>query len=279
MAISTTLYIVFAMIAFAANSLLCRMALAEGLIDPTSFTFIRLASGAFTLSILLLVRKKNVLSAGSWSGAIALFIYAAGFSYAYVSMSTGTGALLLFGAVQLTMLLWGFYKGETFTLVQCSGFIVALGGLVILLLPGLSSPPLLAASIMILAGIGWGAYSIMGKGVSSPLAMTGGNFVKATPIAAILFLLMVDDTQIGVNGALLALASGAMASGLGYALWYHVLPLLKSTNAATIQLSVPVIATVMGWLFLGEQISTRILLASVAILGGIVLVLRKKRAV
>ncbi|MEG3768612.1 EamA family transporter, partial [Alteromonas sp. 14N.309.X.WAT.G.H12] len=162
MAISTAFYIVVAMIAFAANSLLCRMALADGLIDPTSFTFIRLASGAFTLSLLLIVKKRNALNGGSWSGAIALFIYAAGFSFAYVSMSTGTGALLLFGAVQLTMLLWGYYKGEIFTPLQCAGFVVAISGLIILLFPGLSSPPLLAASVMILAGVGWGAYSIMG---------------------------------------------------------------------------------------------------------------------
>lgn len=271
------IFIAAAMIAFAANSLLCRMALSETAIDPASFTFVRLLSGAITLTVLLLINKKNGFREGSWFGATALFIYAGGFSFAYVNLSTGTGALLLFGAVQISMLAWGFFKGETFSRIQTCGFVLAILGLIILLLPGLTSPPLLAASTMVIAGVAWGAYSLLGRGVSSALEMTCGNFVKASPMAAIVLLLMSSTATVDLTGFVLAVLSGALASGLGYALWYRVLPLIKATNAATIQLSVPVIATLMGWIFLGETISLQIILASVAILGGIVLVIRNKQ--
>ncbi|MBU3022804.1 DMT family transporter [Aestuariibacter sp. A3R04] len=274
---STLLYIAAAMVAFAANSLLCRMALSETNIDPASFTFIRLLSGAITLSLLLLLNKTSSLRGGSWWGALALFIYAAGFSFAYVNISTGTGALLLFGAVQVSMIAWGFFKGEAFSWIQSCGFVLAVLGLVILLSPGLTSPPFVASGLMVIAGVAWGVYSLMGRGASSALLMTGGNFVKATPLAAVLLFTMAPVMNVDTMGFLLAVLSGALASGLGYALWYQVLPQIKATNAATIQLSVPVIATLMGWIFLGEAINLRIILASVAILGGIVLVIQSKK--
>lgn len=267
-------YTAIAMLAFAANSLLCRMALSETGIDPATFTFVRLLSGALVLFVLLLIKRRNILDGGSWSGALALFLYAAGFSFAYVNMSTGTGALLLFGAVQISMLVWGFIKGDVFSRNQIMGFVLAVCGLIFLLLPGIESPPLFAALLMIMAGTAWGAYSLLGRGVTAPLLMTGGNFVKATPMAAILFLYLPIDSDINASGVVLAVLSGALASGVGYAIWYHVLPSLKATQAATIQLSVPVIAMVMGWVFLDEVISVQMLVASVAILGGIVLVIR-----
>ena len=269
-------YTAIAMLAFAANSLLCRMALSETGIDPATFTFVRLLSGALVLFVLLLIKRRNILDGGSWSGALALFLYAAGFSFAYVNMSTGTGALLLFGAVQISMLVWGFIKGDVFSRNQIMGFVLAVCGLIFLLLPGIESPPLFAALLMIMAGTAWGAYSLLGRGVTAPLLMTGGNFVKATPMAAILFLYLPIDSDINASGVVLAVLSGALASGVGYAIWYHVLPSLKATQAATIQLSVPVIAMVMGWVFLDEVISVQMLVASVAILGGIVLVIRSR---
>lgn len=274
---STVLFACLAMVAFAANSLLCRMALVETDIGPASFTLVRLLSGAVVLSLLVQFKGSKPWQQGSWSGALALFIYAAGFSFAYLHMSTGTGALLLFGAVQITMIGIGFARGERFTVTQSAGFVFAFFGLVYLVLPGVSAPPLMSASLMIVAGIGWGVYSVLGKGVASPLLMTGGNFLRTTPMAIVLFLMISEPLSFTDPGIIYGILSGAIASGLGYALWYAVLPKLAATNAATLQLSVPVIATFMGWLFLAEAITFRIIIASLAIIGGIVLVMKKRR--
>lgn len=266
-----------AMVAFAGNSLLCRQALKHTAIDPASFTAIRLVSGALMLWLLMGMKQSSPPGKGSWPSAFALFAYAAGFSFAYVSLSAGSGALLLFGAVQATMIGHGLWKGERLRAFQTLGVLLALGGLVGLLLPGLSAPPLLGAALMIAAGVAWGIYSLRGKGAGDPTRVTAGNFMRAVPITIILSLLMIDFASVDSAGFYYAVASGALASGLGYAIWYTVLPALKNTSAATVQLSVPVIAALGGIVFLGEPITLRLVLASVAILGGIALVIVQKR--
>ncbi len=266
------------MLAFAGNSVLCRLALAQSAIDAASFTGIRLLAGALVLWLLVRAKARHAPRQGSWLSAAMLFLYAAGFSYAYLSLPTGTGALLLFGAVQATMLGWAMYSGERLQALQLCGLVVALAGLVGLMLPGLSAPPLFGSLLMLLAGVAWGVYSLRGKGASDPTAVTAGNFLLAVPFAVVLSLLMYRDTSLDVAGVIYAIASGAITSGLGYALWYRVLPLLRSTTAATIQLSVPVIAALAGVVFLGEAITLRLALASVAILGGIALVILNKQA-
>lgn len=266
------------MLAFAGNSVLCRLALAQSAIDAASFTGIRLLAGALVLWLLVRAKAMHTPQQGSWLSAAMLFLYAAGFSYAYLSLPTGTGALLLFGAVQATMLGWAMYSGERLQALQLCGLVVALAGLVGLMLPGLSAPPLFGSLLMLLAGVAWGVYSLRGKGASDPTAVTAGNFLLAVPFAVVLSLLMYRDTSLDVAGVIYAIASGAITSGLGYALWYRVLPLLRSTTAATIQLSVPVIAALAGVVFLGEAITLRLALASVAILGGIALVILNKQA-
>ena len=279
-----------AMLAFAANSLLCRMALANTDIDPGLFTTIRLASGALCLALLVAFTARRsskntspiaaIKQQASIAGALSLFVYAIAFSYAYISMSTGTGALLLFGAVQLTMISVGLLKGERFATFQWLGFLLAFAGLVILLLPGASAPPLFSALLMISAGIAWGFYSLLGKKSNAPLLLTGGNFLYATllTLPLIVWLWVTDTWQWSNNGVLFALASGIVASGCGYAIWYKALPLIQSTTAATVQLSVPVIATLMGWAFLAEAISVQIMVASLMTLGGIWLVIKMRKA-
>ena len=303
-----------AMLAFAANSLLCRMALANTDIDPGLFTTIRLASGALCLALLVAFTARRSLLANSKigqsatgidsaaagtnnaatntspiaaikqqasiAGALSLFVYAIAFSYAYISMSTGTGALLLFGAVQLTMISVGLLKGERFATFQWLGFLLAFAGLVILLLPGASAPPLFSALLMISAGIAWGFYSLLGKKSNAPLLLTAGNFLYATllTLPLIVWLWLTDTWQWSNDGVLFALASGIVASGCGYAIWYKALPLIQSTTAATVQLSVPVIATLMGWAFLAEAISVQIMVASLMTLGGIWLVIKMRKA-
>ncbi|AEF03292.1 DMT family transporter [Alteromonas naphthalenivorans] len=279
-----------AMLAFAANSLLCRMALANTDIDPGLFTTIRLASGALCLALLVAFTARRssknispiaaIKQQASIAGALSLFIYAIAFSYAYISMSTGTGALLLFGAVQLTMISVGLLKGERFASFQWLGFLLAFAGLVILLLPGASAPPLFSALLMISAGIAWGFYSLLGKKSNAPLLLTAGNFLYATLLSLplIVWLWVTDTWQWSNDGVLFALASGIVASGCGYAIWYKALPLIQSTTAATVQLSVPVIATLMGWAFLAEAISVQIMVASLMTLGGIWLVIKMRKA-
>jgi len=283
------------MLAFAGNSLLCRLALKHTDIDAASFTTIRLVSGACMLWLVVQLqqRRTNINTvaraaetaslAGNWFSALALFVYAAAFSFAYVSMSAATGALLLFGAVQMTMIGYGVYRGERLQAVQVLGFALALAGLVVLMLPSLATPSLSASLSMLGAGVAWGVYSLRGKttaqkpGVGNPTAVTAGNFIRTVPMALALSLLMLDQLSLDFNGVLLALASGALASGIGYAIWYQALPALASTHAATVQLSVPVIAALGGVVFIGEALTLPMVLASSAILGGIALVILKKK--
>lgn len=265
-----------ALFAFAGNSLLCRAALAQTSIDAASFTTLRLASGALVLWGLVQFTRRDASGRGSWPSACALFAYAAAFSFAYLTLPTGTGALLLFGAVQATMIGWGFLKGERFAALQWLGLGLALAGLVGLLLPGLSAPPLGGALLMIAAGVAWGVYSLRGKGAGDPLRVTAGNFMRTVPVALGMSLLFINSAQVDTAGAFYAIASGAITSGVGYAIWYTVLPHLKATTAATLQLSVPVIAALGGIAWLGEPLTLRLLLASAAILGGIALVIRKQ---
>ena len=265
-----------AMIAFAGNSLLCRVALKHTGIDATSFTSIRLITGALMLWLLVQMRHGTHTGRGNWVSASALFVYAAGFSFAYVSLPAATGALLLFGAVQTTMIGYGVWTGERLLRLQLVGIVLAFGGLVGLLLPGLSAPPLYGSILMLGAGVAWGVYSLRGKGAGDPTKVTAGNFLRAVPNSLALSVVMFRGTSLDYAGFWYAVSSGALASGIGYAIWYTALPTLKATNAATVQLSVPVIAALGGIVFLGEPITLRLALASVAILGGIALVILEK---
>lgn len=270
-----------AMTAFAGNSLLCRLALKHTAIDPVSFTSLRLASGALTLWLIVRWTQTSRSGHGNWRSAAALFVYALAFSLAYVQLSAATGALLLFGAVQATMIGHGLWTGERLRPVQGLGCIVALGGLGSLLLPGLTTPPWGSAALMASAGLAWGIYSLRGKGSGDATRVTAGNFARTVPMAVTASLL-VGVLPLGLTvsldawGMINAIASGALASGVGYAIWYSVLPSLKSVQAASVQLSVPVIAALGGILFLGETVGWRLVIASVAILGGIALVIRDK---
>lgn len=265
------------MIAFAGNSLLCRLALKNTGIDAATFTAIRLVSGAMTLWLLTNVRRDERAGSGNWLSAFALFAYAAGFSFAYITLPAATGALLLFGAVQVTMISHGIWKGERLRGLQFAGLTLAFGGLVGLLLPGFSAPPLMGAVLMLGAGMGWGIYSLRGRAGGAPIKVTTGNFLRAAPIAIVLCLLNFDHLSLDSAGMLYAVCSGAFASGIGYAIWYTALPALKATHAATIQLSVPVLAALGGIVFLVEPITLRLVLASLAILGGIALVIVERR--
>ena len=267
-----------AMLAFAGNSLLCRAAFHATRIDAASFTSIRVVAGAIALWLIVRVRSGKGQTGGSWASALALFAYAATFSFAYVSLTAATGALLLFGAVQATMIGVGLWRGERLRRWQLLGLACAIGGLVGLLLPGLSAPPPHGAALMLAAGVAWGVYSLRGRGSGDPLRVTAGNFLRAVPFAAALSLAMLSSSSFDAAGAALAVASGAITSGIGYAIWYTALPGLKAASAATVQLSVPLIAALGGIALLGEPPTLRLLLASVAILGGIALVIVEKRA-
>jgi drug/metabolite transporter (DMT)-like permease len=267
-----------AMVAFATNSVLCRLALAQTAIDPAIFTVVRIVSGALTLWILCLSVGRGHRIGGSWRGALALLAYAACFSFAYVSLDAGTGALLLFAAVQATMILWGLWRGERLAAIQWSGLAAALAGLVVLLAPGITAPEPAGATLMVAAGIAWGIYSLLGRGSSDPLGATAGNFLRATPPAVLLALATLGSAGWDAAGLVYAVLSGALSSGLGYAVWYTALPGLTATRAASVQLSVPVIAALGGALLLAEPVTLRLALASAAVLGGIALVLRRRPA-
>lgn len=268
-----------AMLAFAANSLLCRMALGPPLIDAASFTAIRLLSGALVLWLLLRWRgPATAASRADWTAAAMLFLYALAFSYAYLSLGAGIGALILFGCVQLTMLGAGLLAGERLGPAASLGLLLAAGGLVYLLLPGLGAPEPLGALLMAVSGVAWGIYSLRGRGTTDPLRATAGNFARSVPLvlAALLAAALLAEPHLDGRGVLLALASGALASGLGYAIWYSALRGLNASQAATVQLSVPVIAAFGGVLLLDEALTLRLLIASAAILGGIALVLGQR---
>ncbi len=266
-----------AMLAFAGNSLLCRVALKETGIDAASFTSVRLISAALTLWLLVRVRSGSNSGDGNWPSALALFAYAAGFSFAYINLTAGTGALLLFGAVQTTMIGFGIWRGERLVMLQLLGLVLALGGLVGLTLPGLSAPPPSSSLLMIGAGAAWGIYSLRGKGAGDPTLVTAGNFLRTVPITLALSLLMAAQISWDSDGIWYAITSGAVTSGMGYAIWYKALPALKATQAATVQLSVPVIAAIGGIILLSEPLSQRFVLASIAIISGIALVVLEKK--
>ena len=292
---------VVTMTAFAGNSLLCRLALRQTSIDAASFTFTRMIAGAIVLWLIVEFRRRLMVDrtaspvverppnlspvtrqlslprAGNWPSALALFTYAAAFSFAYISLSAGTGALLLFGAVQATMIIWGLRQGEPLRARQWVGLAFALGGLVALLFPGLSAPPLGGSILMLSAGIAWGIYSLRGQASGDPISETAGNFLRAVPLAAVLSVAFLHWASLDRAGIGFAVLSGAIASGVGYAIWYTALPGLRAASAATVQLSVPVLAAAGGILFLGESITLRLLFASVAVLGGIALVVIEKR--
>ncbi len=271
----------FTLIAFAANSLLCRMALGGDHIDPVSFTTLRLVSGALALmpiSRMVAESKPPQKKEGSWGSGFALFAYAVAFSLAYVSLSTGMGALMLFGSVQVTMIGAALKSGENLGHAQWVGSAVAVGGLIYLVLPGISAPDPIGAILMCVAGIAWGVYSIRGKGASAPVAITGGTFLRSAPMAIIASAVALSSVHLELSGILLALISGIVTSGLGYVLWYKALRSLTTTQASVVQLLVPVLAAFGGVAFLSEQVSVRLISASALILGGVAMAVLKRDA-
>ena len=292
--LKAVLYTIVALIAFAANSLFCRMALAEGYIDAWSFTAIRLLSAAVCLSIMMLIHahyltrqrsnKKTLDSdatvndTGNWVSSISLVVYALCFSLAYVALDTGTGALILFSAVQLTMIGWGIYRGEQLSPLQWTAFIVAVAGFIYLMLPSAAMPSLYGALMMAVSGIAWGVYSIRGQACVSPLHATSVNFIRSLVAVPFIGLMAIAYSQdIRFEGIVLAIVSGAITSGIGYSIWYMALPLLKSTQAAIVQLCVPIMAALMGVMFLSEQVTMCFMIASAIILGAVlVFILNKK---
>lgn len=264
------------LLAFAGNSVLCRLALRSNAIDPVSFVTIRLGTGAITLALLVLFSSGKKKLGGNTQGAFFLLLYAVLFTFAYVGLSAGTGALLLFGAVQMTMILAGVRAGEKFTLFQSTGLVVALLGLIVLLLPGVTAPDGINSLLMIVAGIAWGFYSLLGRGSKRPLQETAGNFIRAAPVCLILCLLFIHKLHFSSQGVFWAVVSGSITSALGYVIWYSALKHLSSTHAATVQLSVPVIAGFLGVLLLNEILSIRLVMAAFMVITGIALVLVKR---
>lgn len=263
-----------AMIAFAANSLLCRVALGERLIDATSFTSIRVVAGAVTLVALLALRDGSwALARPDFSSTASLFSYMIFFSFAYLTLGAATGALLLFGAVQMTMFAVALRQGERFAAVSWLGLGMAFSGLIYLVAPGVTAPDPLGAVLMVIAGVSWGVYSLLGRSAADPLRQTASNFVYSVPPAIAASLIFLVDAEATAPGVLLAIASGALASGVGYAIWYAALPSLTAGRAATVQLSVPIIAAIGAVLFLAESFSLRLGVSTVLLVGGIWLVL------
>ncbi len=267
-----------AMLAFAANSILCRIALERTAIDPAIFTAIRLVSGAVMLLIVVALRDGARRLEGSWLSAFALFIYAAGFSFAYVSLPTATGALLLFGTVQVTMMGYALWAGERLRPSQLVGYLIALGGLVGLLMPGLAAPSFEGAALMMGAGIAWAVYSLRASAQGDATRETTGNFVRTIPFALVLLMFGGKSVTLDMAGVAYAIASGAITSGLGYVLWYAALRGLRTTTAATVQLSGPLIVALGGIVLLAEALTLRWLLAALAILGGIAWVILQNGA-
>lgn len=265
----TALLTLLAMTLFAANSVLCRLALLEYRMEPVSYTAVRLISGAIMLWLIMAFRHKNVFKSGNWQGAVTLFIYMACFSWAYVELPTAVGTLIIAVAVQTTMLGCGFFMGERPSRQQGLGIGIALVGLVFLLLPGLTAPPLFSSLIIFISGSSWGLYCLCGKGVSDPTASTAGNFVKAVPLALLMMICLPSQVSFDNPGIWYALAAGALASAGGYVIWYMVVVRFTVTVAAVVQLSVPVITAIGGVLFVNEPITLRVALSSAAILGGI----------
>lgn len=264
-----------AMLAFAANSVLARLALLPAGADPLAYTGIRLASGALALVVLVALfdRGRPFRVAGSWRGATALLGYAIAFSVAYIMLGAGTGALILFASVQVGVIGWAIAKGDRPSWLEWIGLVVAFGGLVYLVSPGLLAPQPLGALLMFAAGLSWAAYTLLGRGSQSPLSDTAGNFARTLPIALALIAIGALLHGIDSKAAAYAIASGVVASGLGYAVWYTVLPTLTRTRAAIVQLTVPAIAAVLGVMLIGEAMTSRLILASLGILGGVAIAL------
>ena len=273
----TAILTAIAMIAFAANSLLCRLALGDETIDAASFTTVRVTSGALFLALIMISRWRSKDRAPvEWRSAAMLSTYMVFFSFAYLSLSAGTGALLLFGAVQLTMFVVALRRGETFPALAWIGLGLAAAGIVYLVSPGVTAPDPLGAGLMIVAGVAWGFYSLLGRSATDPLESSASNFILSVPLALGVSLVFSGDFHISTRGLLLAIASGMLASGLGYVIWYAALRGLRATSAATVQLSVPMIAAIGGVIFLAEDVTLRLVVASIATLGGIALVLLQK---
>lgn len=266
-----------ALVAFAANSLLCRRALGLGLIDPASFTSIRLVSGTIALAVIAAAIRRSQPRQGSWASALVLFSYAATFSASYVRIGAGPGSFLLFGSVQAAMLGWGVVRGERPTLRQWTGIIVAVAGLAALTLPGSHAPDRIGAALMICAGISWAVYSIRGRKTVDAVVTTADNFLRTVPLTAALSLGSMSSAHLTTSGISLAVASGALASGLGYILWYAALPSLSATQAAAVQLSAPILAASGAVLFLGEHLTLRLLGSGAAILCGVWLAIQRPK--
>ncbi|WP_210396161.1 DMT family transporter [Motiliproteus sediminis] len=276
------LLIVAALIAFAANSVLGRLGLEDGSTDPASFTAVRLVAGSLMLLLLVRLSQRDDRAPrgrGSWHGGLMLFAYAACFSYAYVSLATGTGAVILFGAVQLTIILASLLSGHRLRRLEWLGVALAFAGFVYLMLPGIDAPDPFGFVLMALAGIAWGFYTLIGRGSSSPLTDTAFNFTRTVPMVVLLLaaVIMIDQPRLSERSFLLAAASGAITSGIGYAIWYRVLPSLTPTQAAVLQLLVPVLAALGGVVLVSEPLTLRLVLASLLILGGILLVIEARR--
>ena len=278
----TLLLTTAAMVAFAANSVLNRLALVETDIDPMTFTLVRIVSGAVVLCLILAIRDKNIKKplAGSFYGAGSLLFYAIAFSFAYVKLGAGLGALVLFASVQLTMMAAAFMEGESPGPIEAIGIVLAFGAFVYLVYPGLSTPDALSMFAMIIAGVSWGFYSLIGRGSEDPIADTTGNFVRATPIVAILaiyFTIAGQFSNFDQEGLIYAILSGALASGVGYAIWYAALPALARTTAGVVQLTVPAIAAFGGILFLGEALTLHFMIATALIFAGVIIATLAKR--
>jgi drug/metabolite transporter (DMT)-like permease len=274
----TFLLTALALIAFAGNSLLCRLALKQTAIDPATFSTVRIIAGALALWLLLHLRPGASRVSGTWTAAAALATYVLAFSFAYVSLTAGTGALVLFGSVQATMIGYGIWKGERLRGRTLAGLVLALGGLLGLVLPGLSAPPLLGCTLMLAAGVAWGVYSLRGRGTADPLGATTGNFMRGVVPVVLVSLLTLSSAKPDLHGMLYAVLSGAITSGIGYAIWYMALRHLSVTSAGTAQLMVPVIAALGGVVLLGEPLTLRLVMAGTAILGGVALVVIRPTA-
>jgi drug/metabolite transporter (DMT)-like permease len=275
----TALLTVLALIAFAANSIFARLALSGPSIDPASYTAVRLLTGAMTLWLITVVRRAGRTNhfKTSWTSAAMLFLYAATFSFAYVSLTTGTGALILFAAVQITMIGVGLYAGERPTVLHWSGLLIAIAGLVYLVFPGVTAPSSFGSLLMATAGAAWGVYSILGRGVTNPIDATAGNFLRAAPVALVVPLLWSSKIAITGEGFLWAALSGSITSALGYVIWYAALPRMAATLAATVQLSVPALAAFGGIVFLSERMTLRLVLSGALILSGVGLAISSRK--
>ena len=266
----TFTYTSFALVAFASNSIFCRLALAGRHIGPGTFTWVRLLSGALMLAILLAVRDRTIQRPPArWTAALALFVYAAPFSFAYVSISAGTGALILFGAVQVTMIGWDLLRGKRLRAVELSGITLAIAGLGALTVPGVSAPNLVGAGLMVIAGVSWGVYSLKGRGTGDPLKATAANFIYSLLFAIPLAGISAGEGTASPQGYLFAIVSGAISSGLGYAVWYAALRGLTATQAGVVQLLVPVLAALAGVVLLGEEVTLRLIVSGAMILMGV----------